>query len=84
MNVAGKNKVKYNTSLVLIEKEITQVDKDSNEDIVTISYKIKFIYSARFMEVRYQILPLIYQAKSSKLNVKIEIVFLNLKVSRII
>ena len=59
MNVAGKNKVKYNTSLVLIEKEITQVDKDSNEDIVTISYKIKFIYSARFMEVRYQILPLI-------------------------
>ena len=59
MNVAGKNKVKYNTSLVLIEKEITQVDKDCNEDIVTISYEIKFIYSARFMDVRYQILPLI-------------------------
>ena len=59
MNVAGKSKLKYNTSLVLIEKEITQVDKDCNEDIVTISYEIKFIYSARFMDVRYQILPLI-------------------------
>ena len=59
MNVTGKSKVKYNTSLVLIEKEITQVDKDCNEDIVTISYEIKFIYSARFMDVRYQILPLI-------------------------
>ena len=44
---------------MLIEKEITQVDKDCNEDIVTISYEIKFIYSARFMDVRYQILPLI-------------------------
>ena len=34
---------------VLIEKEIRKVDNDGNEDIVTISYKIKFIDSARFM-----------------------------------
>ena len=33
----------------LIEKEIRKVDKDGNEDIITISYKIKFIDSARFM-----------------------------------
>ena len=33
----------------LIEKEIRKVDKDGNEDIITISYKIKFTDSARFM-----------------------------------
>ena len=54
-----ENKGKYTTSSVLAEKEVTQVDKDGNEDIVIMSYKMKFIYSARFMEVRYQILPLI-------------------------
>ena len=31
-----------------IEKEIRKVDKDGNEDIITIYYKIKFIRSARF------------------------------------
>ena len=34
---------------VPIEKEITNIDKDGNESIVTRSYKIKFIDSARFM-----------------------------------
>ena len=29
--------------------EVTNIDKDGNENIVTISYKIKFIDSARFM-----------------------------------
>ena len=32
------------------EKEVTNIDKDGNEGVVTISYKIKFIESARFME----------------------------------
>ena len=31
------------------EKEVTNIDKDGNESVVTISYKIKFIDSARFM-----------------------------------
>ena len=37
------------TFSVPIEKEITKIDKNSNESVVTISYKIKFIDSARFM-----------------------------------
>ena len=31
-----------------IEKEITKIDKNGSGSIVTISYKIKFIDSARF------------------------------------
>ena len=31
------------------EKEIRKVDKDGNEDITTVSYKIKFIDSVRFI-----------------------------------
>ena len=31
------------------EKEVTKVDKERNENIITISYKIKFINRARFM-----------------------------------
>ena len=34
----------------LIERKIKKVNKDSNEHIITISFKIKFIDSARFME----------------------------------
>ena len=32
-----------------IEKEVTNIDKDGNESVVPISYKITFIDSARFM-----------------------------------
>ena len=45
----GKNTEKYKTFSVLIEKEIRKNDKDGNEDITTISWKIKVIDSARFM-----------------------------------
>ena len=34
----------------MIEKEVSKVYKNGIENIVTISYKIKFIDSARFME----------------------------------
>ena len=44
----GENTEKYGTFSVQIEEEIRKVDKDDNEDIITISYKIKFIDSARF------------------------------------
>ena len=45
----GENTEKYKTFYVLIEKEVTNVDKDGNESVVTISYRIEFIDSARFM-----------------------------------
>ena len=32
-----------------MKKEITKIDKDGNESVVNISYKTKFIDSARFM-----------------------------------
>ena len=39
----------YKTFWIPIEKEVTKIDKDGNESVVTISYKIKLIDSARFM-----------------------------------
>ena len=33
------------------KKEATEIDKDGNKIVVTISYKIKFINSARFMAI---------------------------------
>ena len=44
-------KIQKSTKLfyVPIEKEVTKVDKDGNGKVVTISYKIKIIVSARFM-----------------------------------
>ena len=65
----------YETFSIPIEKEATKNDKDGNESVVTISYKIKFIDSARFMQDHYQILLIISQKEFIKLNVKIVIVF---------
>ena len=39
----------YNTFYIPIKKEITKIDKDGNESVVNISYKIKVIDSARLM-----------------------------------
>ena len=44
----GENTEKVTFSVV-IKKEIKKIDEDGNENIVTISYKITFIDSARFM-----------------------------------
>ena len=35
-------------SVTLIEKEVRKINKNDNEDIIAIFYKIKFIHSARF------------------------------------
>ena len=43
------NTEKYKHFSVLIEKEVMEIDKDGNKSVVTISCKIKFIASARFM-----------------------------------
>ena len=45
----GENTEKYKTFSIPIENEVTKIDKDGNEGVVTISYKIKFIGSAIFM-----------------------------------
>ena len=45
----GENKVKCKTFSVPLKKEILKTDKDGNEIVDTISYKIKFIDSVRFM-----------------------------------
>ena len=38
-----------NTENVSIEKEVTKVYKEGNENITIISYKIKLVHSAKFM-----------------------------------
>ena len=45
----GENTEKYKSFSVPVEEEIRKVDKDGNENITTVSYKIKFIDSAIFM-----------------------------------
>ena len=47
----GKNKEKYKTFSVPTKKETTKIDKDGNESIETISYKIKFIGRLRFIGI---------------------------------
>ena len=41
--------IKIQTFSIAIEKEVTNIDKGGNESAVTISCKITFIDSARFM-----------------------------------
>ena len=43
------NTEKYKKFSIPIKKEVTEIDKDVNESVLTISQKIKFIDSARFM-----------------------------------
>ena len=45
----GENTEKYITFSVPIKKKVTKKDKDDNDKITKISYKIKFIHSFRFM-----------------------------------
>ena len=45
----GENTKNYNTFSIAMEKEVTNIDKDGNGSVITISYKMKFIDSTRFM-----------------------------------
>ena len=45
----GESKEKYKFFLFQKKKEITKVDKDGNESVDNIPYKIKFIDCARFV-----------------------------------
>ena len=76
---------KFKAFSVPIEKEVTNIDKDGNESVVTISYKMKFIESARFManslsNIVDNLVEGIHKIKCKK----IVIVFLKIKVSRMI
>ena len=75
----GENTEKHKTFSIPIGK-VTKFDKDGNEIVVIISYKIKFIDSVRY-HVNYQVLLIVSQKEFIKLNVTIVIVFLNMKVS---
>ena len=45
----GESKEKYKTFSVRVKKEIINIDKEGNESVKTIFYRIKFVNSARFM-----------------------------------
>ena len=45
----GENTEKYKIFSIPLEKEVTEIVKNDNESVVTITFKIKFIDSARFM-----------------------------------
>ena len=49
LNYLGWDTEKHKAFSVPIEKEVKNTDKDGNKSVVTISYKIKFVDSARFM-----------------------------------
>ena len=64
-------------------KEVTKTDKDGNESLVTTSYKLKCIDSARFMA--YLLSNLVDNlAEGIKIKLKIVIASLNMKVSKTI
>ena len=72
----GKNTEKYKTFSIPIEKEVTKVEKDGNESIVTISYRIYLLTVQDLRQPHCQILLIISQKEFTKLNVKIVIFFL--------
>ena len=63
-----------------IEKEVTKIDKDGIENVVAISYKIKFIDTARFMATSLSYIVDNCKKEFTKLNAKIVIFFFNMKV----
>ena len=52
-----------NTDVQHKGKEVAKVDKEGNQNIITISYKIKFIDSARFMASSISNIFLYYKQK---------------------
>ena len=69
---------------VLIEKEVAKVDKDCNKSVVIISCKKKFVDNTRFMTSSLSSLVDNLAERSPKLNLKVVIAFLKIRVSRII
>ena len=74
----------YNIFSDIINKKVIKIDKDGNEMVETISYKIKFIDSMRFVATFLSKLVDSLTEGIQKRNAKIVIVFLNMKLLRII
>ena len=49
--MSWENTENYKTFSFPIEKEVTEIDKDGSESVTTVSYKITFIDSARFIAI---------------------------------
>ena len=80
----GEKKEKQKTFSILIKKEIAKIDENGNESVKNISYKIKFIDSARFMASSLSNHVDNLTGRIHKINVKIVIIFLNIKMLRTI
>ena len=48
-NSIALGKIQKGTKLSLFQQKVTEIYKDGNEIVVTVSYKIKFINNARFI-----------------------------------
>ena len=68
----GENTEKYRTCIVLIEKEVTRIDKNGEEITRNISYILQFIDSARFMANSLSNLAIIFLEELIKINVNME------------
>ena len=64
------------------KKGIKIIDKNGNETVETISYKVKFIDSTGFMTRSFEFLLNTSQRESIKLTVKNGAVVLNIEMSR--
>ena len=62
----GENTEKYKTIAVLIEKEVTRIDKNGEEIAKNISYILQIIDSARLWLAHYQLLSIIILMKFLK------------------
>ena len=93
----GKSNEKYLTFKVLIEKEVTRIDKNGEKIIKNISYIFWFIDSERFIECSLSIMLLkefielnvntymmIKNVKRLELNTSNATVFLNTQILKII
>ena len=81
LDVLGKTQKTFS---VPIEKEVTNLDKVGNESVATISCKIKFIDSARFMSSSLSNLVDNLTEEIHKTKCKNCDFFFSMKVSRII
>ena len=84
LNVLVKTQKSIKTFSVAIKKEVKNIDKDGNQSVATITFKKNLLIVQDIWQVHYQILLIISQSEFMKLNVKIAIFFLNMKLSRII
>ena len=82
--MSWKNIKKYKNFSVPIKKEVTKIDNGGNESVQSISYKINFVDSARFMASLLTNLVDNLDQGFIKSNVKTLIVFLNMKVLKTI